>query len=134
MNTNADCIGRTAREAVVFVLAGFALVSCNQTRDLWILQSYDKDKGYIFVRNGVQYEAKCVAVGQPILGNDGPNAKPDLSPDALPPEPASGEDSCGDILVYLRKPIPNLRQVYGSVLLLTEERNVRLEFEIKRAK
>jgi hypothetical protein len=125
---------KTAREVIVFVIAGFVLLSCNQIRDQWVLQSYDKDKGYVFVRNGVQYEAKCVAVGQPILGHDGPNATPDLSPDALPPELASGEDSCGDILVYLHKPVPNLRQVYGSVLLLIEEHNQRLEFEIKRAK
>ena len=117
---------------IVFALAGFVLVSCN--RDQWVLQSYDKDKGYTFVRNGVQYQASCWATGKPMLGYNVPDAKPDLSPDALPPEPARGEDSCGDILVYLHKPIPNLRQVYGSILLLTEEHNERMEFVIKQAK
>jgi hypothetical protein len=123
----------TIRKSVIIILIGLAVASCNSVRDQWVLQSYDKAKGYTFLRNGVQYQATCVATGQPVLGLN-PDAKPDLSPDALPPDIAQGQDSCADILVYLHKPIPNLRQVYSSLLLLTQERNQRIEFEIKQAK
>jgi hypothetical protein len=54
----------------------------------------------------------------------------------MPPDLANGEADCGDILVYLHKPVPNLRQVGGSILVFTEveEKNYKLEFEIKQAK
>lgn len=107
------------------------LTSCNQSRDQWLLQSYDKDKGYIFVRNGVEYQTRCFATGRPVLGV---NNDPDPNPDAVPPDLADNETACGDILVYLHKPVPNLRQVYGSMLLLTKEKNYKLEFEINHAK
>jgi hypothetical protein len=97
------------------------------------LQSYDKDKGYVFTKDGVQYEATCFATGHPVLGKP-PSEVPDPNPDALPPELAYNETSCGDVLAYLHKPVPNLRQVYGSILLLTEEKNYKVEFEIKHAK
>ncbi len=113
------------------ILLCFVLLSCNQNKDQWVLQSYDKDKGYTFVRNGVQYETTCVATGRPVLG---PNNVPDTSPDALPPDVARHESECEDILYYLHKPIPNLRQAYGSILLFTKENNWRLEFQIKHAK
>jgi hypothetical protein len=65
-----------------------------------------------------------------------PNQAPDTSPDAMPPDIAHNETSCTDILVYLGKPVPSLRQVGGSLLVLTEEKtdNYKLEFEIKHAK
>jgi hypothetical protein len=64
-----------------------------------------------------------------------PNQTPDTSPDAMPPDVAHDETNCGDVLIYLHKPVPNLRQV-GTVLVFTEveEKNYKLEFEIKLAK
>ena len=62
------------------------------------------------------------------------NQTPDTNPDAAPPDIALNETSCTDILVYLGKPVPNLRQVGGSILIFTEEKNYKLEFEIKHAK
>jgi len=106
------------------------LISCN-TRDQWTLQSYDRTKGYTFTRSGVSYQTTCFATGRPMLSE----TTPDTSPDALPPNPAfDGEVDCSDILPYLHKPIPNFRQVDGSLLVFTEKQNFKLEFEIKEAK
>ena len=107
------------------------LASCSQSKDQWILESYDKDNGYIFVKDGVQYSAKCFATGIPVLN---PNGQPDPDPDSLPVNVASSQEDCGDILAYLHKPVPNLRQVYGTVLLFTDKDNRKLEFTIKQAK
>ncbi len=111
------------------------LASCNQAKDQWVLQSYDRNKGYIFVRNGVEYETTCLATGRPTLGAP-PNQTADTNPDALPPDIAHDETDCGDVLLYLHKPVPSLRQVGGSILVFTEveEKNYKLEFEIKHAK
>lgn len=105
------------------------LASCGHG-DRWVLKAYDKDNGYTFVRGGVSYQATCFATGRPML----PNGTPDLDPDSMPVGIPSGEDSCSDILPYLGKSVPGLRQVEGSILLFTEEKNYRLEFEIKKAK
>jgi hypothetical protein len=111
------------------ILALF-IASCSHS-DRWVLKAYDKDNGYTFVRNGVSYQTRCFATGYPML----PNNVPDLDPESMPPNPAfSGENACSDILPYLGKSVPGLRQVEGSILLFTEEKNYRLEFEIKKAK
>ena len=47
---------------------------------------------------------------------------------------ASQQSECGEILVYLHKPVPHLRQVYGTTLLFTGENNWKLEFVMKHAK
>jgi S1-C subfamily serine protease len=105
----------------------------------WVLQSYDADKGYTFVRDGVQYQAECWATGRPYLGFPSENI-PDTDPDALPPEPARQQTECADILPYLHKPVPNFRQVYGSHLLFTDVNDGRpsgnhwkLDFVIRRS-
>jgi hypothetical protein len=118
------------RVAAIFLLL---LAGCNLRSNQWVLQSYDQHEGYIFTKDGVQYQASCFATGTPMLGAP-PNETPDTNPEAMPPNVAHAQDDCGDILVYLHKPVPNLRQVGGSILLLTEEKNYRLEFEIKHAK
>jgi hypothetical protein len=53
----------------------------------------------------------------------------------MPPDIAHDQTNCADILVYLRKPVPNFRQV-ESLLVFTEveNKNYKLEFEIKHAK
>jgi hypothetical protein len=114
------------------VVAILVLISCNRSKDQWVLQSYDVTNGYTFVRNGIEYRAKCVATGRPVLGTP-PNEIPDLNPDAMPPDVVSSQSSCEDILPYLSKPVPKLRQV-GVSLVLTEEKNYKLEFEIIHAK
>jgi hypothetical protein len=107
------------------------LTSCSGNNDEWILQSYDKTKGYTFTRNGVSYQTTCFATGRPMLSD----TVPDTSPDSLPPNPAfDGEVDCSDILPFLHKPIPDFRQVDGSLLVFTEKQNFKLEFEIKEAK
>jgi hypothetical protein len=111
----------------------FLLAGCRLRSNEWVLQSYDQREGYTFTKDGVQYQASCFATGTPMLGSP-PNQTPDTSPDAMPPEPVGSQEACGDVLVYLHKPVPNLRQVGGSILLFTEEKNYRLEFEIKHAK
>jgi hypothetical protein len=106
-------------------------MSCNQANQ-WVLQSYDKDNGYTFIRKGVSYQTHCFATGRPMLSDN----VPDTNPDALPPNPAfDGETDCADILPYLHKSVP-LRQVEGSLLVFTEEneQNWKLEFQIKEAK
>ena len=85
----------------------------------------------MFSRNGVQYEATCFATGRPVLGSQN---VPDTNPDALPPDVASQQSECGEILIYLHKPVPNLRQIYGTTMLFTGKDNWKLEFVIKRAK
>jgi hypothetical protein len=117
------------RKAIPLLLL---FTSCNRTNNRWVLQSYDKDAGYVFVQNGVSYQTHCFATGRPMLANN----VPDMSPDALPPNLAwNGEADCADILSYLHKPVP-LRQINGSVLVFTEEdnQNFKLEFTIKEAK
>jgi hypothetical protein len=133
--TISPCEGTisTLKSSSCMLLLLLVLVSCNQSKDQWTLQSYDKDKGYVFVRNGVEYKAKCFATGQPVLGAP-PNETPDTSSDAMPPNPAFGQESaCDNVLPYLHKPIPHFRQD-GSLLVLTEEKNYKLEFEIIHAK
>lgn len=61
------------------------------------MESYDKDNGYIFLKDGVRYDTTCFATGIPVLGAD---KKPDPDPDSLPPDVASSQEDCGDILVY----------------------------------
>jgi hypothetical protein len=96
----------------------------------WILQSYDQNKGYTFVQNGVSYQTDCAATGKPVLQSGAPNT----DPDALPPNLAlDGESDCADILPYLHKSVP-LRQVDGTLLVFTEEQNYKLEFKIREAK
>jgi hypothetical protein len=112
----------------------FFLISCNANRDHWTLKSYDKDEGYVFEKNGVEYRASCAGTGSPVLG-PASNRKPDTDPEAVPPNPAEDESACGEILRYLHKPIPNFKLVGSTTkLLYIGEKNYRLEFEIKEAK
>jgi hypothetical protein len=99
-----------------------------------IQQSSFRGEHYTFVKNGVQYQAKCFATGRPVLGHS-PNDPPDTSPGAMPPDLSYDETNCSDILLYLHKPVPHLEQYGGSLLLFTEveKRNYKLEFEIKHA-
>lgn len=118
-----------------FLLVCLLLVcACSRAKDQWVLQAYDKARGYTFIKDGVEYHATCFAIGRPVLGLTS-DAPPDTSPDAMPPEPVYDESYCSEILPYLHKPIPHFRLV-GSVLLFTqvENNNFRLEFEIKDAK
>jgi hypothetical protein len=115
-------------------LALFLLLicGCDRNKDQWVLQSYDKDKGYVFVKDGIQYEASCFGTGNPVLGVDN---HPDPNPDAMPPTPAYQQNDCDEVLQYLHKPVPHFRLVYGSLLVYEEkDRNWKLEFEIKHAK
>lgn len=106
--------------------------SCNQTKDEWVLQSYNKGTGYVFVKDGVRYEARCFATGNPVLGTDN---HPDPDPNAMPPFPAYDQSECSEILQYMHKSIPHFRMVYGSLLVYEEkEHNWKLEFEITHAK
>lgn len=120
---------------VLLAVFSITLVGCNPHSNQWVLQSYDRDKGYIFVKDGVQYEATCFGIGRPMLGAPS-NQTPDMDPDSMPPNIAHDQTNCGDILVYLHKPIPNFRQVGGSLLVFTEaeNQNYKLEFEVKHAK
>ena len=112
----------------------FFLISCNANRDHWTLKSYDKDEGYVFEKNGVEYRASCIATGSPVLGPEN-HPRPNTSRDALPPRPADDESACGEILQYLHKPVPNFKLVGSTTALLyIGEKNYRLEFEIKEAK
>jgi hypothetical protein len=120
------------KSSILLGILSLVLASCNQFKTQWLLQSYDRDKGYVFVRNGVEYQTKCFATGRPVLGVP-PNETPDTNPDAMPPDVALGQSPCEEILPYLSKPVPNLRQV-GSTLLFTGEKNYKLEFEIIHAK
>jgi len=111
---------------VLLALFVLGLTGCDLHSNQWVLQSYDRDKGYIFVRNGVQYEATCFATGYPVLGVDN---HPDPNPDAMPPLPAYDQSTCSEILAYLHKPVPHFRQVYGSLLVYEEkEKNWKVEF------
>ena len=117
--------------SIIAALIMFA-AGCNHGQ--WILKSYDKDEGYVFEKNGVQYRASCIATGSPVRGPEN-HTRPDTSPDALPPGPADDESACGEILRYLHKPVPNFKLVGSkTVLLYIGEKNYRLEFEIKEAK
>ena len=98
-------------------------------KDEWILESYEEDKGYMFVHDGVTYHTRCFATGRPVL----PSGKPDLDPSALPPNPASQQSECGDILSYLHRPVPSLSRPYPSMLLFVGPQNQRLEFVIEKA-
>jgi hypothetical protein len=98
-------------------------------KDEWILESYEEDKGYTFVHDGVTYHTRCFATGRPVL----PSGKPDLDPGALPPNPASQQSECGDILPYLHRPVPSLSRPYPSILLFVGPQNQRLEFVIEKA-
>lgn len=112
----------------------FFMVSCNTNRGHWILKSYDKDEGYVFEKNRVEYRASCIATGSPVLGPEN-HPRPDTRPDALPPRPADDESACGEILQYLHKPVPNFKLVGSTTALLyIGEKNYRLQFEIKEAK
>ena len=117
----------SASPALLFLF----LIGCHPHSNQWVLSSYDRKRGYVFTKDSVRYETTCSGTGYPVLGIP-PNEKPDTTPDALPPEPAYDETACEDILKYLHKPIPNLRQE-GSILLLIEDKNYRLEFEIRHA-
>jgi hypothetical protein len=114
------------KQALVLALL---IASCSHG-DHWVLKAYDKDNGYTFVRSGISYQTTCFATGYPML----PNNVPDLDPESMPPNLAPSENWCGDVLPYLGKSVPGLRQVQGSILLFTEEKNYRLEFEVKKAK
>ena len=120
---------------VVLAVCSLTLAGCNLHSNQWVLQSYDRDKGYTFTKDGVQYQATCFGTGRPMLGLP-PNQTPDMDPDSMPPEIAHDQTDCGDVLIYLHKPVPNLRQVGGSLLVFTEteNKNYKLEFEIKHAK
>lgn len=107
-----------------------AACTSGSSKDQWILQSYDKDKGYVFVHEGVVYQTKCVAVGRPMLGGD----KPDLDPGALPPTLASNQNECDDVLAYLHKSVPSLTHPYPSILLFVGKDNRRLEFYVNEAR
>jgi hypothetical protein len=107
------------------------LASCNRSKDQWILRSYDKDKGYTFMRNGVEYLAKCFAFGWTEAG------KTDIKWDntiSNNPVEATHENSCDEVLPYLGKPVPKLRQ--DGTILYFDGNGTRftLEFEIKSAK
>jgi hypothetical protein len=124
---------KTILVMLLLTLGTLCAVGCaNQpTKDQWVLQSYDATKGYVFFRNGVEYQTTCFAEGYPVLGVP-PNVTPDLSPDAMPPNLPRSESACGSILSYLGKPVPKLRQS-DSVFVFIEENNYRLEFEIQHA-
>ncbi len=112
-------------------LAVLLLAACagSPSKGQWILESYDKSKGYTFVHDGAVYHTTCVATGRPMLPGD----KPDLDPGALPPNLASHQSECEDILPYLHKPVPSLTRPYPSILLFVGQHNQRLEFEIENA-
>jgi len=62
------------------------------------------------------------------------NNVPDTALDAMPPDPVfDNETDCTDILIYMHKPTP-VKQVDGSILVLTEDQNYKLEFETREAK
>lgn len=107
----------------------FVAACAGSSKDQWILESYDKDKGYTFVHDGVAYHTRCFATGRPVLAGD----KPDLDTGALPPNPAFHESECDEILLYLHKPVPSLTRPYPSILLFVGPQNQRLEFEIEKA-
>ncbi|HXZ19959.1 MAG TPA: hypothetical protein VEG63_08410 [Candidatus Acidoferrales bacterium] len=115
---------------VVLSLLVLTLAGCNSHKNDWVLQSYDKEKGYIFEHDGVMYQTRCYATGRPMLEAN----KPDLDPGALPPNIAVYQNECEDVLPYLHKPVPSFTHPYGSILLYTGKDNYRLEFEIKEAK
>jgi hypothetical protein len=118
----------------LLLLFSFGLVACSRHADQWILQSYDKENGYVFTKNGVLYQTTCMATGRPVLG---PDNHPDPSPDAAPPDLAHDEEDCAGILAYLHKPVPNLRLLSDTTVLVftaSDQNNFKLEFEIKQAK
>lgn len=126
---------RVNSEAPVAAAVGLTVLlvlACtgSPSKGQWILESYDKDAGYTFVHDGVVYKASCVATGRPMLPGD----KPDLDPRALPPNTASHQSECDDILPYLHQPVPSLTRPYPSILLFVGRGNQRLEFEIENAK
>lgn len=114
------------------MLAVLLLAACaaSSSKGQWILEAYDKGKGYTFVHDGRLYHTRCVATGRPVLPGD----KPDLDPGALPPNPASRQSECDAILPYLSKPVPSLTRPYPSILLFIGQHNQRLEFEIEQAR
>jgi hypothetical protein len=126
---------RAIREALAALSVGVAvllLATCTgrPSDGQWILEAYDKDKGFTFVHDGGVYHARCIATGRPMLAG----GKPDLDPGALPPVLAHDESACGEVLPYLHKPVPSFTRPYPSILLFVGKDNWRLEFEIAEAK
>jgi hypothetical protein len=51
---------------MAFITFILALIGCDLHSNQWVLQSYDRDKGYVFTKDGVQYQATCFATGRPL--------------------------------------------------------------------
>jgi hypothetical protein len=121
----------TLKTSCLLVMVLLLFNSCNRSKDQWRLQSYDNEKGYTFMRNGVEYQTTCFAYGWRDTG--APNLAWDHNITNNPVE-ATHENSCADILPYLGKPIPNLRQSDEALYFEGKGTRLTLQFEIKHAK
>lgn len=90
------------------------ILSCSRSKDKWFLRSYDNDKGYTFMRNGVEYQTKCFAFGW--TDTTTPNFAWDHNIANNPVE-ATHEDSCVDILPYLSKSRSKLKAKWRDSVL-----------------
>jgi hypothetical protein len=66
----------------------------------WVLVSYDSEKGYVFAKDQVQYEAHCAGF---ISGDAIRTLPPGF---VLDPGPRTHESACSAVLPYLHKPAP----------------------------
>lgn len=128
---------------IVVGIAGLASQYTHKPTDQWVLDSYSTEKGYLFMRNGAEYEAHCRGMYGPIVAKDGT----DLSAGMVPipdgaiieplPIPVKPENFCSAILPYLHKSVP-FRQS-GDVLIYTEKgegafKNWTTELTIREAR
>lgn len=94
----------------------------------WVLESYDKNKGYTFLKDGVRYQAHCSGY---YLSADGDDEVYDSRPTVN-----IEESTCSAVLPYLRAPLP-LEQGLDTLYFrsnLNGRVKGRLEFKITEAR
>lgn len=91
------------------------LIGCNRSnKGKWILESYDSNKGYVFVKDGVRYEAHCS--GFTYADKDNQYRLGNL---------ATHEWECSQVLAYIHKPVPTVQTLglQASGLVIQDDKD-----------
>ena len=83
------------RVAIILLLL---LAGCSNSapKGTWVLESYDANKGYVFSKDGVHYQAHCYAFDRAYEKTFDPTRY------------AHAESECAAITRYLHQPLPDL--------------------------
>jgi hypothetical protein len=83
---------------VALILPILLLVACTSSpsKNQWVLESYDANKGYVFSKDGVHYQAHCYAFDRAYEKTFDPTRF------------ARTESDCAAVTRYMHQPLPDL--------------------------